>query len=256
MPGSRLLIQTMRDFRRHYPDLGVGDAVVGALALKPGEEVKLLDLEARGVALFPAALAQALARSKAAQAEVLGRHMIPGTFVAYGPGDLTGHLEEYQARGWEKVVSKRDRAHLGLGVSLWPSLETLYSLAALNPIPYPLVVQPFVAGARDVRVVWVGDYREAYERLNPNSFRKNLFQGGVSRPLDLTPELEEFCRAVLARGKFPYAIFDLLLTPEGQIFLSEITLKGGITGARLNQAEFKAKVAALEKEFCETWAAS
>ena len=51
-----------------------------------------------------------------AQAEVLGEYMVPGTFVAYSLADLAGKLPEFQARG--AVVAKRDRAHLGLGVSL------------------------------------------------------------------------------------------------------------------------------------------
>ena len=128
------------------------------------------------------------------------------------------------------MVAKRDRAHLGLGVSLWPSLETLYSLAGLQGLTYPLVVQPFLDGARDLRVVALGGYVEAYERVNPHSFRKNLFQGGSSLPAALTPAQQNFCRQVMARGRFPYAILDLLLDPrDGRPYLSEISFKGGLT---------------------------
>jgi glutathione synthase/RimK-type ligase-like ATP-grasp enzyme len=252
MSKKPLLIHTISDFRRHYRHLGAGDAIIGVLALRPGEEIKVLDLAERGVAFFPPVLAQLLSRSKVAQAEVLGDYLVPGSFVAYALTDLAGKLPEFQTRG--AVVAKRDRAHLGLGVSLWPSLETLYSLAGLQGLTYPLVAQPFLEGARDLRVVALADYVEAYERVNPHSFRKNLFQGGSSRPADLTPEQQSFCRAVMARGRFPYAILDLLLDPrDGRPYLSEISFKGGLKGARLSQPEFNLHVAALEKDFIHQW---
>jgi ribosomal protein S6--L-glutamate ligase len=252
MSRDRRLIRSITDFRRFYRRLGAGDLVVGVLPLRPGEEVKLLDLAVREVVCFPAALAQSLSRSKAAQAAVLGDYMLPGTFVAYVLADLAVRLPEFPAEA--AVVAKRDRGHLGLGVSLWPTLETLYSLASLQGLTYPLVVQPFLAGARDLRVVILADYSEAYERLNPHSFRKNIFQGGTSQPFALTREVEAFCRAVMTRGGFPYAILDLLLDPEsGQPYLSEISFKGGLTGARLSQAEFHRRINALEEDICRSW---
>lgn len=252
----RLLLRTITEFRRLYQHLGSGDAIVGPLPWREGEEAKLLDLVDRGVVLFPAALAQMLARSKAAQAEVLGAFMIPGTFVAYSLPDLARRLGEFHARGGGQVITKKDKAHLGLGVSLWPSLEVLCSLGGLQGLPFPLVVQPFLAGARDLRAVVLGDYAEAYERLNPGSFRKNIFQGGSSRPLDLYPELLEFCRGVMNRGKFTYAILDVLQAASGELYLSEISLKGGLTGARLGQAEFRERVKGLEEDFVRQWESS
>jgi ribosomal protein S6--L-glutamate ligase len=255
MSQKPLLIRTITDFRRLYRQLGPADVIIGVLPLRPGEEIKLLDLAERGVAFFPPVLAQLLSRGKVAQAEVLGEYMVPGSFVAYALADLAGKLSEFPAQA--AVVAKRDRAHLGLGVSLWPSLETLYSLAALQGLTYPLVVQPFLDGARDVRAVVLGDYVEAYERVNPHSFRKNLFQGGSSQPAALTPEQQKFCREVMARGRFPYAILDLLLDPrDGRPYLSEISFTGGLTGARLSQPEFHLHVAALEEDFIQQWETS
>jgi ribosomal protein S6--L-glutamate ligase len=251
MSRERWVIRSITDFRRRYRHLRSGDVIIGVLALRPGEEIKCLDLAERGVAFFPPVLAQLLSRSKVAQAEILGRYLVSGSFVAYALADLAEHLPEFQAG--QAVVAKRDQAHLGLGVSLWPSLETFYSLASLQGLRYPLVVQPFLADARDLRVVAVGDYLEAYERLNPHSFRKNLFQGGSSRPAALSRELQDFCREVMARGRFPYALLDLLVDPEGRPYLSEISLKGGLTGARLSQAEFRQRVAALEEDYCQQW---
>ncbi|MCX5889541.1 MAG: hypothetical protein NTY36_08820 [Deltaproteobacteria bacterium] len=247
------LIRSITEFRRDFQELGPGDAVLGPLALRLGEDFKLLDLADRGVALFPPALAQLLARSKVAQAEVLREFMVPGTFVAYGLADLSARLAQAQAAYPGPVISKRERAHLGLGVSRWPTLEALYSLAGLQPLSYPLVVQPFLEDARDFRLVMVAGYAEAYERVNPHGFRKNLFQGGSSKASELDPAQLLFCREVMARGKFPYAILDLLVSPDGKTYLSEINLKGGLTGARLNQAEFRRRVAALAEEFCRPW---
>jgi ribosomal protein S6--L-glutamate ligase len=255
MSRESQLIRSINEVRRNYRQLGSGDVIIGVLALRPGEEIKVLDLAERGVAFFPPVLAQLLGRSKVAQAEVLGEYMVPGTFVAYSLADLAGKLPEFQSLG--VVVAKRDRAHLGLGVSLWPSLETLYSLAGLQGLTYPLVVQPFVPDARDLRVVALAGYVEAYERVNPHSFRKNLFQGGSSQPAALTPDQQNFCGQVMTRGKFPYAILDLLLdSRDGSTYLSEISFKGGLTGACLSQAEFHHRVAALEEDFIHQWETS
>ncbi|MBM4284707.1 MAG: hypothetical protein FJ128_05605 [Deltaproteobacteria bacterium] len=247
-------LRPSRDFRCCFPDLAAGDLLLGVLPLRPGEEVKLLDLLERGVGLFPPALAQLLSRSKAAQAEVLGAFMLPGTVVARTPAELARLVSEPLLRG--PVVTKRDQAHLGLGVGLWPSLEALLSLSSLGQLPFPLVIQPFAEGVRDLRVVLAGEAAEAYERSNPFSFRKNLFQGGSSQSLALSPSTLAFCRRVMDRGRFPYAILDLLASPGGGLYLSEIGLKGGLTGSRLGQEGFRAQVQRLEEEFCRTWAGS
>ncbi len=256
MPQKRDLIRSITDFRCSYQKLRSGDAVVGVLALRSGEEIKVLDLADRGVAFFPPVMSQMLCRSKAAQAEVLAEFMVPGTFVAYGLADLAGRLPDFHSRTPGPVVAKKDRAHLGLGVSLWPSLETLYSLAGLQGLAYPLVVQPKLTDCRDLRAVLLGEYVEAYERINSHNFRKNLFQGGSSRPAVLTPEQEDFCRRVMARGKFPYAIMDLLISPSGATYLNEINFTGGLSGARLNQVEFRQRVATLEEDFIRQWGKS
>jgi ribosomal protein S6--L-glutamate ligase len=248
------IISSITEFRTAYADLQAGDLVLGLLPLKAGEEIKLTDLLDRGVQVFPPVLAQLLNRSKAAQAEVLAEFMVPGTFVAYNRTDLAVRLSDPAVQG--QVVCKADKAHLGLGVSLWPALEALVSLAGLHDLSYPLVIQPFIDRARDVRAVVVGDYAEAYERVNPHSFRKNLFQGGSSRPVSLDAEHLDFCRRVMARGKFPYAVLDLLFSPGEVIFLSEISLKGGLKGSQLGQAEFRARARHLEEEFGRTWAGS
>ena len=254
MTRTPLLIRSLTELRRHYPDLAAGDLVLGPLAVKSGEDIKLLDLWDRGVVFFPPLLAQLVARLKTAQAQVLGEFMLPGTFVALGLPDLSARLGDPRLAG--QVVTKRDRTHLGLGVSLWPDLEALQSLGSLSPLPFPLVVQPFLAEARDLRVILVGDYTEAYERLNPQGFRKNLFQGGTFRTADLTLELLDFCQRVMARGKFPYAVLDVLVNSAGEAYLSEINFHAGLKGSRLGQAEYRCRVKTLLEDFQRKWESS
>lgn len=254
MTRSACIVHSLTELRRRFPELAAGDLVLGPLAVRPGEEIILLDLHDRGVTFFPPLLAQMSARAKTAQAQVLGHYMVPGTFVAYSPSDLAARLGDARLAG--PVVSKRDRAHLGLGVSFWQNLEALYSLAALQPLPFPLVVQPFLENARDFRVVVVGEYAEAYERLNPEGFRKNLFQGGACGPVDLSPGLLAFCQRAMARAKFPYAVLDVLISPENEPYLSEINFHAGLKGSSLGQAEFRRRVQALLEDYQRRWASS
>jgi ribosomal protein S6--L-glutamate ligase len=251
MIRAPLIIRSLTELRRHLPELAPGDLVLGPLAVRPGEEIVLIDLRERDVLFFPSLLAHLVVRAKTAQVQVLGDFMLPGTFVAHGLPDLAARLSDARLAG--PVVSKRDRAHLGLGVGFWPSLEALYSTAGLTPLPFPLVVQPFLADARDFRVVVVGDYTEAYERLNTQGFRKNLFQGGANRPVPLSPELLAFCRRVMARGRFPYAVLDVLISPREEAFLSEINFHAGLKGSQLGQAQYRRRVQALLEDFQRQW---
>jgi ribosomal protein S6--L-glutamate ligase len=254
MARKPCVIRSLTELRRRYAELAAGDLILGPVAVKPGEEIILLDLHDRGVIFFPPLLAQAVARTKSAQARVLSDYMLPGTFVAHDLPDLAARLGDALMSG--PVVSKRDRAHLGLGVSLWPSLEALHSLAVVQPLPFPLVVQPFLAEARDLRVVVVGEYTEAYERLNAEGFRKNLFQGGTFSPVEAGPDLLAFCRRVMARGKFPYAVLDVLISPASKPFLSEINFHAGLKGSQLGQAGYRRWVNALLEDFQRQWESS
>jgi ribosomal protein S6--L-glutamate ligase len=220
MTRAPLIIRSLTELRRRSPELAAHDLVLGPLAVKPGEETILIDLRERDVVFFPPLLAQLVARTKTAQAQVLGDYMLPGTFVVHSLPDLAARLGDARLSG--PVVSKRDRAHLGLG-------------------------------ARDLRVVVVGEYTEAYERFNTQGFRKNLFQGGANRPVPPSPELLSCCRRVMARGKFPYAVLDLLISPQEEAFLSEINFHAGLKGSSLGQAEFRRRVQSLLEEFQRQW---
>lgn len=230
-----------------YYDLGPGDVFLGQIPQSPLKALMLTDLAARGVRLLPAATAQMVHSSKCAQAFLLGCWMVPHTRVIARRKDLLDCLGAYRRRGISVVVTKHDHLHCGHGVRKWDNLDTLYSCLSLDERHFPLVVQPFGAVAADVRVIWVGDYQEAYARSNPHDFRMNLAAGGSSRPHALTAEQLELCRRVMTRAQMPYAHIDLMLTADGETYLSEISLGGGLRGAQVSRAALeRMKRACLE----------
>ena len=229
-----------------YHALQAGDIVVGRIRMRPGEEALLTDLVSRGVHLIPSAVSQLTSRSKVLQARLLGRFMGPGTAPVYDLHDMLRLVNSSDYRG--RVICKLDRANAGTGILSFSSIEDVYSQAVLGNLVFPFVVQPFYPDCRDIRVVMLGETVEAYERHNPENFRHNLHCGGESRPWEVTPELLELCRTVMERAGFPYAHLDFLVTPEGNCMLTEINLRGGLRGARLNQQDYLARVALLHEQ--------
>ncbi|MFZ5798375.1 MAG: ATP-grasp domain-containing protein [Thermodesulfobacteriota bacterium] len=235
---ARCLITSNAELQRRFHDLRSGDVVVGRIRMRTGEEHLLLDLAARGVRLIPSALSQWLSRSKVLQARILAPYMVPGTRPVYDQHDLMETVTEYGRNGVGRVVCKLDRANGGLGILLFASVEEVYAQAMLGALRPPFVLQPFVDQARDIRVVFLGDHLEAYQRHNPHNFRHNLHCGGEGSPWQMDSSQLELCRAVMARGEFPYAHIDLLLTPDGENWLNEINLRGGLRGARISQSDY------------------
>ena len=218
-----------------YHDLNAGDICLGSISGRQPKPSLLVDLVTRGVICLPSALAQILNRSKASQAQILKAWMHPDTMVVSRRAEFMPLLQHYQRNKLEPLVTKEDRLHCGQGVRKWDNIEILYSFTGFSKSAYPFVVQPFLADIQDIRVLIVGDYVEAYQRFNPYNFRMNLAMGGESRPIQLERDKEEFCRSVMERGGFPYAHLDLLLTADGNCYLSEIALTGGIKGARIDR---------------------
>ena len=229
----------------HYDELGPGDIVVGRLRLRRGEEHLLLALESRGVVLIPSATAQLCSRSKVFQARILGRFMLPWTKAVYDMHDLLDLVSGYGREQVGRVVCKLDRANGGLGILLYQSIEDVYTQAALGALLFPFVLQPFAEQGRDIRVVLLGDYVEAYQRHNAHNFRHNLHCGGKSTAWILEDDQLDLCRQVMTRAGFLYAHVDLLLTPEGGTYLNEINLRGGLRGAVVGQQEYLAAVESI-----------
>lgn len=247
------LITDNATLRARYEELAAGDLVLGRVRLKPGEEPLLLDLVERGVLLFPSALCQLASRSKVLQANLFSAWMLPATRVISDLHDLLESINLYNERKIGRVVTKHDRRNAGLGIHLWSSIEEVYTQSSFGAPPFPFVLQPFCPGSRDLRVIILGEYREAYQRYNPNNFRHNLHCGGQSLPQILKPDQLALCQAVMVRGRFPYAHLDLMMTESGETYLAEINLRGGIRGAQISPGEYRAKLEAIHQQYGNAW---
>lgn len=230
-----------------YHTLAAGDIIACRLSLKYEEEHLLLDLLERGIHLIPSATSQLASRSKTFQTRLLAPYMIRHTAAIYDIHGLLNTISLYGHHDVGKVVLKHDRKNAGLGINLYGSIEDIYNQATNNCITYPFVVQPFVPASRDIRVIILGDYTEAYERKNPDNFRNNLHCGGAARPCQLNTDQIDFCEKIMTRASFPYGHLDLMITEENETYLAEINLRGGIRGAAINPANYQKKVKAVEE---------
>lgn len=243
-----MIVKNNRELRALYDQLSGGDVFIGNLSLKYLKHTMLIDMNERGIRCLPSALAQVLNSSKVAQAFVLRNWMLPHTRVIARRTDLIEALNAYNQEDIGPVVTKQDSMHCGHGIRRWETMETLYSFVALDQSAYPFVLQPFQEQFVDVRIIILEGYVEAYTRHNPYNFRVNITLGGTSSAYELSAQQAEFCRAVMQRGKFPYAHLDLMVLENDTCFLSEIALNGGIKGARISRQELdQKKMAVLEK---------
>jgi len=238
-------ILTNKEFRENFSNLGKNDVLIGLLNIKPSEEYLFLDLVERGVTVFPSAISQLISRSKCLQASVYKEFMVPLTFVARDRHDMVQMINLYGQHNIGAVITKQNRFNCGLGIHKWDSIEQVYNQACFGELRYPFVVQPFVAGIKDVRVIILGDYIEAYWRHNPNTFRNNLFFGGNCGVYKLSEAQLRLCEKVMRRGKFPYAHIDLMVKEDGTTYLSEINLRGGLKGAKISSSEYELRIKAI-----------
>ena len=248
-----LILKDSRSFRTHLKELRRDDLLIGLLNLKTAEETMFLYLVEKGVKFFPTALSQQLSRSKCMQTFVYADMMIPHTFVARDRHDMIIHIEKYGKEGIGQVITKQNRASCGLGIFQWPSLEDVYNQTFFGSLKYPFVVQPFLNSFTDVRVIILGDYEEAYFRKNSGSFRNNILFGGSSEACDLSRKMKEMCAVVMEKGSFPYAHIDFLVTPENNIYFSEINLRGGLKGAAISEQEYRERINQIHEAFAENY---
>lgn len=249
------IITSNQSLFAQYHDLQKGDIVCGRVRLRPNEEYLLLDLSRRGIIGIPSFVSQLCSRSKTMQARLYEWAMVPGTTAIYTIHDLLETVNRYGREGFDEVVLKLESRNGGLGIFRYSSIEDVYSQSALGQIPYPYVVQPFVKDCRDVRIIALNDYWEAYERCNADNFRNNLHCGGTARPVELTAEQRELCTRVMRQNDFHYAHLDLMVTEDGRSFLGEINLRGGLRGARISADDYQRRTRAIEKSCCEKAAA-
>jgi glutathione synthase/RimK-type ligase-like ATP-grasp enzyme len=243
-----MIVRTNRELKAKYNELTAGDIFIGNLSLKYLKHPLLIDMLERGIRCLPSPLAQILNSSKVAQAFVLHEWMLPHTQAISRRADLIDAINIYGKNGIGPVVTKQDDLHCGHGIRRWETIETLYSFMALAESSYPFVLQPFQEEFTDIRVIIVGDHVESYTRSNLYNFRVNLSLGGTGSPYILDEKKEAFCRSVMQRGNFPFAHLDLMILENGECYLTEITLNGGIKGARISREDLiQNKKALLEK---------
>ena len=247
MSREKLVIRDNSTLRAQYNSLQEGDIVVGRLRLRESEEPMLLDLGERRVHLIPSGLSQLASRSKTLQATLFSTVMLPLTRPIHALHDLIQAISDYQKNSITAVITKLDRRNAGMGVHLWQSIEEVFTHTSLGNIPLPFVLQPFEPECRDIRVVFLDDYIEAYWRHNPYSFRNNLHHGGQSDPCKLSEEQIKLCQLVMERGRFPYGHLDILITKDGKSYLGEINLRGGIQGAKISPENYQEKVEAIHQ---------
>ncbi len=246
-----LILKSNIELRQRFHELKKGDVVACVLNLAPNEDYLLLDMVERGVIVFPPAISQLSSRSKCCQATIFAQWMPPLTSVVRKKADLARVLEVYSDKGIDEVITKLDHSDCGLGICRWRSLDDVFNQVAFSQTPpYPFVIQPFLRNCTDIRIVWIGDiYREAYWRKNPRGFRNNLHFGGMSGDYQLGGEELRICSEVMMRGKYPYAHIDLLKTAEGGVYFSEISLFGGLKGAKISPKEAAEMKKAVEDSF-------
>ena len=248
MKGPPTIIRNNKTFYTCYQQLKTNDIVCGRIRMKPGEEHLLTDLLERGIRLVPSASSQLASRSKTFQARIFSDFMLPGTLPIYDTHALLSASSVYRQKQFTRVILKCDRKNAGMGVHIFNTIEDLYNHASNGSFVFPFVIQPYHSKSRDIRVIILGDYLEAYERINPYNFRKNLHCGGDSKPFALSRKQLEFCKRVMQRGDFPYAHLDLILTSDGNYHLMEINLRGGLKGAIISGKEYQVKLDKILEE--------
>ncbi len=246
------IIRSNSSLFSQYHELSRGDIVTGRVSLRSTEEYILLDLVERGVQIIPSALSQLISRSKSLQSQCFSTYMVPLTRAIHDQHTLLDTISLYNKNSVTKVVTKLDRKNAGIGINIWTSIEEVYNQASFNNIPYPFVVQPYLADCRDIRVIMLGDYLEAYQRSNPDNFRNNLHCGGCSKPSEISTGQLEICREAMSRGRFPYAHIDLMVSPTDETYLAEINLRGGLRGAEISPEEYGAKVEEIHQSMQES----
>ena len=241
------IIHDNSQFHLHFQELDSSSIVCCRLRLLPGEEHILVDLQHRGVTLIPSATSQLASRSKVHQARIFRDYMLPDTLAVYDNNQLLAATSTYRQRNIGEVVVKQDRRNGGTGIHRFRDIEDVYNQAGVGPLTFPLVLQPLVKEFRDIRLIILGDYIEAYERLNPCNFRHNLHCGGHARSIRPDEGLIDFCRQVMARGDFPYGHLDLMLM-DGGVYLTEINLRGGLRGAAIDSVAYRGAIDRLHEQ--------
>ena len=245
-PG--IIITSNDQLLKNFHLLDSSSTVCCRIRLLPGEEHILLDLSERNVTLIPSATSQLCSRSKVHQARVLSEFMLPHTTVVYDSHQLLKTTSVFHTNNISEVIVKLDRKNAGMGVLFFKDIEDVYNQTLLAKAEFPLVIQPYLSSFKDIRVLIIGDYIEAYHRYNPNNFRHNLHCGGTSTAWQANDQMIDFCKRVMKRGEFAYAHIDLMVAPDNTLYLTEINLRGGLRGAAIDSTAYDEKIKGIHQQ--------
>ena len=84
-----------------------------------------------------------------------------------------------------------------------------------------LIFQKYIPYEKDIRIIFVGKPIGAMERINRNSFKANISQGGYGRQYELDEEIVDIGYRIMDKCDLQIFAFDLLLK-DGQYYLIDL----------------------------------
>jgi len=229
-----MLVDRDRSVLMHRGEpVGAVDAViprVGRPAAFSGLAV-LRQFEAAGARGLNAASGISVARDKLQTLQCLARRGVPmvATAFARDPRDVRFGID---VLGGPPVVVKFSEGSQGLGVMLAESAVGAESIVgAFHVVNQNILVQPFLSGDGDLRLIVVGGRVVAAMRRRAirGEFRNNLHRGGVAVAHHPTTDERRVAVAAARAVGLAVAGVDLLETPHGPLVL-EVNASPGLQG--------------------------
>jgi len=110
------------------------------------------------------------------------------------------------------LIAKFDYIHLGKGVYLIENEQELKSFIEHNESKLNhIIFQEYIPYEKDVRIISIGEPIGGMERVNPNSFKANIAQGGYGRPYKIDKEIEEIAKKLSEIFNIEIFAFDVLI---------------------------------------------
>jgi len=84
-----------------------------------------------------------------------------------------------------------------------------------------LIFQKYIPYEKDIRIIFVGKPIDAMERINRNSFKANISQGGYGKQYELDEDIIDVGYKIMDKCDLQIFAFDLLLK-DGQYYLIDL----------------------------------
>jgi len=110
------------------------------------------------------------------------------------------------------IIAKFDYMHLGKGVFLIKNEDELKSFIEHNENKLShIIFQEYIPYEKDIRVINIGRPIGGMERVNPNSFKANIAQGGYGKPYKVDEEIEEIAKKLSEIFNIEIFAFDIII---------------------------------------------